>query len=106
MEKDREAGRVAASLECDWGFTDDSPRNGLITSLSARNCFIKTKAIASEGQHVFVKCWLPSERWLALHGTVKSCIQRVGFSVNFDDLTDEQRRMLELLMDYYRSDEE
>lgn len=106
MEKEREAGRVATSLECDWGFTDDSPRNGLITSLSARNCFVKTKAIATEGQQVFVKCWLPSERWLSLRGTVRSCIQRVGFSVSFDDLTDEQGRMLELLMDYYRPAED
>lgn len=103
MERESETGRVAASLQCDWGFTDDSPRNGLITSLSARNCFVKTKAIASEGQQVFVKCWLPSERWLSLRGTVKSCIQRVGFSVSFDDLTDKQSQMLELLIEYYRS---
>ncbi len=101
-EKDKEAGRVATTLDCDWGFTEDSPRNGLITSLSAKNCFVKTKAIAAEGQGIFVKCWLPSERWLSLHGTVTYCIQRVGFSVSFDDLTAEHRQMIELLMDYYR----
>lgn len=101
MDQERDTGRVATSLECDWGFTEDSPRNGLITSLSAKNCFIKTKALATEGQGVFVKCWLPSERWLSLRGTVKSCIQRVGFSVHFDDLTDEHRRMIDLLMDFY-----
>ena len=106
MEQEKDTGRVATSLECDWGFTDDSPRNGLITSLSARNCFVKTKALAAEGQQVFVKCWLPSERWLSLRGTVRSCIQRVGFSINFDDLTDEHRQMIDLLMDYYRTEAE
>ena len=103
MENNKEAGRVATSLDCDWGFTEDSPRNGLITSLTAKNCFVKTKANAAEGQRVFVKCWLPSERWLSLHGTVTYCIQRVGFSVNFDGLTDEHRQMIELLLDYYRA---
>ena len=102
MGNGNDAARVACTLDCNWGFTTDTPRNGKITSLSLRNCFVKTKAIVNEGQKVYVRCWLPSRSWLALSGTVKISQERVGFSYSFDELTDEQRPVLESLMAYYR----
>lgn len=103
MGNGNEGGRVACTLDCNWGYTEDTPRTGKITSLSLRNCFVQTKAIVTEGQQIYVRCWLPERRWLALNGTVKSCLERVGFSYSFADLTDEQREALRSLMDHFRS---
>ena len=103
MGNGNEGGRVACTLDCNWGYTEDTPRNGKITSLSMRNCFVQTKAIVTEGQQIFVRCWLPERRWLALNGTVKSSLERVGFSYSFAELTDEQRETLKSLMEHFRA---
>lgn len=103
MGNGNEGGRVACALDCNWGYTEDAPRTGKVTSLSLKNCFVQTKAIVTEGQQIYVRCWLPERRWLALNGTVKSCLERVGFSYNFAELTDEQRETLKSLMDYCRA---
>lgn len=102
MNRQRETDRVRTSIVCSWGLTEVCPRNGRITSLSARGCFIKTKAEVREGQSVFVNCWLPSEHWMPLRGQVRYCLPRIGFGLVFDSLTDKQGGMIELLMDYYR----
>lgn len=103
MGNGNEGGRVACALDCNWGYSEDTPRNGKITSLSLRSCFVQTKAIVTEGQQIFVRCWLPERRWLALNGTVKNTLERVGFSYSFAELTDEQRETLKSLMEHYRA---
>jgi hypothetical protein len=102
MGNANDAGRVACALDCNWGYTEDTPRSGKITSLSLRNCFVQTKAIVTEGQQIYVRCWLPERRWLSLNGTVKSSLERVGFSYSFAELTDEQRETLRSLMEHFR----
>ena len=103
MGNSNDGGRVACALDCNWGYSEDTPRNGKITSLSLRNCFVQTKALVTEGQQIYVRCWLPERRWLALNGTVKSCLERIGFSYSFAELTDEQRETLKSLMEHFRS---
>ena len=103
MGNGNDGGRVACALDCNWGYTEDTPRTGKITSLSLRNCFVQTKAIVTEGQKIYVRCWLPERRWLALNGTVRSCLERIGFSYNFVELTDEQRETLKSLMEHCRA---
>ena len=103
MGNGNDGGRVACALDCNWGYSEDTPRNGKITSLSLRSCFVQTKAIVTEGQQIYVRCWLPERRWLALNGTVKSTLERVGFSYSFAELTDEQRETLKSLMEHCRA---
>jgi hypothetical protein len=103
MGNGTESGRVACSLDCNWGYSEDTPRNGKITSLSLKNCFVQTKAIVTEGQRIYVRCWLPERRWLSLNGTVKSCLERVGFSYNFGELSDEQRESIKSLISHFRA---
>ncbi len=103
MGNGNDGGRVACALDCNWGYTEDTPRNGKITSLSMKNCFVQTKALVTEGQHIYVRCWLPERRWLSLNGTVKSCLERVGFSYSFAELSDEQRETLKSLMERFRA---
>jgi len=103
MGNSNEGGRVACALDCNWGYTEDTPRSGKITSLSLKNCFVQTKAIVTEGQRIYVRCWLPERRWLFLNGTVKSSLERVGFSYSFGELSDEQRETLKSLMEHCRA---
>lgn len=103
MGNENDVGRVACALDCNWGYSEDTPRNGKITSLSLRSCFVQTKALVSDGQEIYVRCWLPERRWLALNGTVKNSLERVGFSYTFAELTDEQRETLKSLMEHFRA---
>ncbi|HEX9918791.1 MAG TPA: PilZ domain-containing protein [Pyrinomonadaceae bacterium] len=104
MDNRKDGERVKTALRCDWGLSEDSPRNGTVTSLSRGGCFIQTTARATEDQIVYVKCWLPSERWFALRGRVSYHLSKVGFGLNFTDLTGEQQEMLALLIEYHREE--
>lgn len=101
MENARLIRRVKTDVQCGWGLTDACARNGKITSLSLRGCFVKTTAMASDGQAIFVNCWLPSHRWLLLSGTVLYHIEKIGFGLAFPDLDEEQRDALSGLIEYY-----
>ncbi|HYG11324.1 MAG TPA: hypothetical protein VD835_15355 [Pyrinomonadaceae bacterium] len=103
MGNGNDGGRVACALDCNWGYSEDTPRNGKITSLSLKSCFVQTKALVTEGQQLFVRCWLPERRWLALNGTVKSSLERVGFSYSFAELSEEQVATLKSLMGHIRA---
>ena len=101
MDNRKEGTRVKTALPCNWGLSEDSPRNGNITSLSHNGCFIQTKANATENHIVYVSCWLPSEHWLALRGRVSYHLPKVGFGLAFLDLTNEEKEMLALLIEYH-----
>ena len=105
MDKRKDGERVKTALPCNWGVSEDSPRNGNITSLSPTGCFIQTKANATENQSVHVNCWLPSERWLALRGRIIYHLPKIGFGLNFLDLTGEQKTMIALLIEYHREEQ-
>ena len=97
----RKARRLRPPMHCYWGTTEACPRNGRITSLGVEGCFVKTKAEAQDGQMLYVNCWLPTERWLLLRGTVTYRMPKVGFGLSFIDLTESQREMLYMLLDFY-----
>lgn len=105
MSKQRETRRIKTSLSCNWGITEDCPRNGMITSLSRQGCFIQTKAAVSEGQPLYLNCWLPSRRWFPLRGQIIYHLPRVGFGLRFNELTEAEAEMLEVLMDYYEAEQ-
>ena len=105
MDNRRDGERVKTALRCHWGLSEDSPRNGNITSLSQSGCFVQTKANTTEDQTVYVSCWLPSQRWFALRGKVAYHLPKVGFGLTFLDLTEEQEKMLSFLIEYHREDE-
>jgi hypothetical protein len=101
METVRENNRVKTDIHCSWGLTDACPRNGKITSLSIRGCFIKTTAAASDGQTIFVNCWLPERRWMMLQGEVIYHLERIGFGLLFKELNDEQTQLIASLIEHY-----
>lgn len=103
MEPTREIKRVKTDLQCSWGVTEACPRNGKITSLSLKGCFVKTTANATDGQTIFVNCWLPEERrWTLLCGSVLYHIEKIGFGLTFTDLNEEQKETINVLIEHYR----
>ena len=94
--------RFLSELSCAFGPTPDTPRSGTITSIGPRECFVKTKAIVIEGQSLHVRVWTPENRWLRLTGRVKYHMERVGFGVIFEDLSDEQLAELSHLVERLR----
>lgn len=99
METKRATRRVKADLQCTWGLTDACPRNGKITSLSLRGCFIKTTAVTTDGQTIFVNCWLPERRWMMFSGTVIYHLDKIGFGMLFTDFNEEQKQAVAALME-------
>lgn len=102
METPKRIERVKTDLQCSWGLTDACPRNGKITSLSLKGCFVKTTAAATDGQTIFLNCWMPSNRWELLCGKVIYHIEKIGFGFNFKELSEEQKETLAVLIGYYR----
>jgi hypothetical protein len=102
MENTRNVKRIKADLHCSWGLTDACPRNGTITSMSIKGCFVKTTAVATDGQIIFINCWLPSRRWELLRGKVIYHIEKIGFGLSFTELSEEQKEMIAVLIEYYR----
>ncbi|HEX8708963.1 MAG TPA: hypothetical protein VF723_12020 [Pyrinomonadaceae bacterium] len=103
---------MRTSLECYWGLTEACPRNGKITSLSTRGCFIKTTAEAGEGQTVYLNCWLPSdlqgrlesEPWMMVRGRVIYHLEKIGFGMQFTELTAAENDIVLLLIEHFRND--
>src|ERR1043165_5501714 len=90
MEDAKRRTRFIADLSCAFGSTPDAPRSGTITSIGHGECLVKTKAIVIKGQGLFVRVWTPEQRWLRLRGKVKYHMERVGFGVIFQELSEEQ----------------
>ena len=112
MEEQRKAVLIRPPQPCHWGPTDECLRNGKITRLSVtyQTCFIQTKAPANDGQTIYLKLWLPDEfrkahslanDYMLLRGRVKNYSPKVGFSLQFEGLTDGEIEMLTMLVSHY-----
>ena len=102
MNDARKKTRFLSELSCAFGPTPDTPRSGTITSIGLRECFVKTKAIVIEGQSLHVRVWTPENCWLRLTGRVKYHMERVGFGVVFQGLSEGQLADLARLVEQLR----
>lgn len=102
MNDARKKTRFLSELSCAFGPTPDTPRSGTITSIGLKECFVKTKAIVIEGQSLHLRVWTPENCWLRLSGRVKYHMERVGFGVVFQDLSDQQLADLSRLVEQLR----
>ena len=94
--------RFLVALPCAFGTTLGTPRNGTITSIGLKGCFVKTKAMVAQEQSLFVKVWTSDERWLRLSGKVKYHMEKVGFSLIFGELAEDDVNNLEALIEGLR----
>jgi hypothetical protein len=102
MNDARKKTRFLSEISCAFGPTPDTPRSGTVTSIGLRECFVKTKAIVIEGQDLHVRVWTPENRWLRLAGRVKYHMERVGFGLVFQGLTEDQLAGLSRLIEQLR----
>jgi hypothetical protein len=102
MNDARKKTRFLSELSCAFGPTPDTPRSGTVTSIGLRECFVKTKAIVIEGQGIHVRVWTSENRWLRLTGRVKYHMERVGFGVVFQGLSEDQLAELSCLVEELR----
>lgn len=94
IQKTRENTRVKTSLPCTFGTSPATPRNGTVTSLSVLGCFIKTKVWVTKGQKMYLRLWLPEERWLRLQGEILYHLEAIGFGIHFTDVGAEDETIL------------
>jgi hypothetical protein len=94
--------RFITDLSCTFGTTPDAPRSGKITSLSPTGCFVKTKAMVTRSQDLFLRIWMPDQRWLRLSGAVNYSMEGVGFGLGFAPTGEAEKADLELLLEELR----
>ncbi len=82
----RQTPRILTSVPCFFGMKRDATSNGTITSLSAKGCFVKTKAVATTGQAIFLSFGLPGEQQLSIEGMVVYHIDDIGFGALFTEI--------------------
>jgi hypothetical protein len=102
VEERKRQTRFITELSCTFGATPDAPRSGKITSLSSTGCFVKTKAMVTKRQSLFLRIWMPENRWLRLCGAVNYNMEGVGFSLGFTTQGDEERADLDRLLEGLR----
>ena len=102
MDNIKNQTRFLVELPCAFGTTISTPRNGTITSIGLKGCFVKTKAMAAQGQSLFLRVWTTDDCWLRLSGKVKYQIERVGFSLIFGELAEDVVNALAALIEGLR----
>jgi hypothetical protein len=94
--------RFLVDLPCAFGATPSTPRNGTVTSIGPNGCFVKTKVTVIDEQILFVRLWTAEERWLHLRGRVSYHMEKVGFSLTFGELTEDDVSNLKALIEGLR----
>ncbi|HYH83959.1 MAG TPA: hypothetical protein VEX60_00665 [Pyrinomonadaceae bacterium] len=102
MDNAKIQSRFIVDLPCAFGATLGTPRNGTITSIGLKGCFVKTTVTVAQEQALFVRVWTNQDRWLRLHGTVKYHMDRVGFGLTFGELAEGDINDLAALIEELR----
>lgn len=69
-----------------------------ISDLSMGGCFIDTVGRSESGEFIVFEIRQPDDSWLELRGVVASVDPKVGFSLHFTSLTEDEQRSLALLL--------
>jgi len=105
MEDKRNAARVEVSLDARWeGVLAQCA--GTIIDLSKSGCFILTSDLAAHDELIRLEVELPTGRSVYLWGEIVYKISEMGFGVRFTGVSDADRAVLELLIDYARGKRE
>ncbi len=85
-----------------WGVTNECSRYGKILNLSTTGCLISTQVEPLNGKTIYLKFGLPTGHSIALQGEVVQFRRNVGFALEFENLSEEDRFTLDQLVEYYR----
>ena len=104
-EEKRTAERVQVSLDARWeGVLAQC--GGTVVDLSMTGCFILTSDLAAQEELIRLEVELPTGGAIYLWGEVVYKISEMGFGIRFTGVSDADRAMLELLIDYARGKQE
>ena len=96
----REVKRIAVSIPVAWDVTPQCLRAGTITSLSIKGCLIETDlGQPLEGKTLFLRFAVPGGKEMLLHGEVLYYLRRVGFGMEFRELSEEDKKRLQELVE-------
>lgn len=104
LAEQRRAERVRASLFAIWDMTQTNVASADVINFSTGGCFMHSRNGLPDKQEVDLQLRLPTERWLQTRGRIVHTHEPDGFGVNFTEMTEQDRAMLELLVDYYRGE--
>lgn len=104
LREQRQKERVRVSLFAIWEMTQQSVSSGDVVNFSDRGCFMHSRNGLPTKPTVELQLRLPTERWIQTRGRIVHTHEPDGFGVSFTDLSEEDRAMLGLLMDYYREE--
>ena len=71
-----------------------------LSDVSLGGCYVETLSHVTIGEAIQFGIHLPTGRWLTLKGEVVYHHRNLGFGVRFVDLSDEEREMLEHIVEY------
>jgi hypothetical protein len=95
----RKHERVKLSFNVNWGLTSQCETDARITSISLGGCFIQTKFKLLIDQIIFLRLVLRTEHILQCR--VRYSLQDVGSGVAFVELTEDDRKAIQELVDDY-----
>lgn len=104
-EERRQARRTKASLYAIWDLTTQSVASGHATDFSLAGCFVQSHNGLPTKPALSIQFRTPTERWLEVRGEVARVGGEDGFGVCFTWLSDEDKKMLELLEEYYEAEQ-
>jgi hypothetical protein len=105
MEDKRSAERVQVSLDARWeGVLAQCA--GTVVDLSTTGCFILTSDLVAAEELIRLEVELPTGGVMYLWGQVVYKVSEMGFGIRFTGVSDAERQLLELLIDYARGNHE
>lgn len=92
-QHDRVTAPISVILDCSSG-----KREVRVTDLSIGGCYVDSIAGVQAGEIVGIKIVLPQGRTEQIFGTVVYVHDGIGFGIQFNDMSREQRTVLEQLI--------
>lgn len=92
-QHDRVTAPISVILDCSSG-----KREVRVTDLSIGGCYVDSIAGVQAGEMVGIKIVLPQGRTEQIFGTVVYVHDGIGFGIQFNDMSREQRTVLEQLI--------
>lgn len=99
----RKFKRFHVSLDIVIDFTSGK-REARVTDLSMGGCFVDSILMVIQGEKIVFRLRIPTGELLKLSGEIAYSLPRFGFGIQFDDLSEEQRFLLEQTILVYGGD--
>jgi hypothetical protein len=100
--------RVNVEFFADWGWGPECEYYDRVTSLSISGCFLATKREVNSGQEIYLKLSRETVGTVSLRGAVRYQLRVMegappsGVGVEFVNLSGENERRLQAMLDSYR----